>query len=298
MDTSSTYADGAAAASVDDQRNEHRSRDPYQYGLQAAATAFSPQNTYMVPALHDNHISNQPSLSSWSRDHASMPDGYTVVPPEVQRLLHDLFSARITADQIPHEYWPSLQAICDQSSTLYVGRDSSPIHAQATTRVMPMEDAPYATSNPGPSGANPQPSPTASFAWADPTVVTDVSAPREETMHCHWGDCNREIMSTRFSAIESHLKQFHFPDSEGHSWEPGMRGRCMWRNCTWQQPMYHRSLAKHIATQHLRSTAAICSDCGETFTRADSRNRHAHLRHGTRSYSAGETTFSLPLMDF
>ncbi|PCH45053.1 hypothetical protein WOLCODRAFT_124482 [Wolfiporia cocos MD-104 SS10] len=88
-----------------------------------------------------------------------------------------------------------------------------------------------------------------------------------------------DLPSSTFSAIESHLKRYHFCN-DIEDWVPSKRGECRWDGCVWQRPMYYRSFAKHIATQHLRSTAAVCQDCGEDFTRGDSRNRHMHLKHG------------------
>ncbi|KAI0938764.1 hypothetical protein AcV5_000373 [Taiwanofungus camphoratus] len=113
-------------------------------------------------------------------------------------------------------------------------------------------------------------------------VVTASSPPPGHGVECLWGgpaNCAARIKSTTFSAIEAHLKAAHFENDAPDSWTRGKRGYCQWHGCTWGRAMYCRSLAKHIATQHLKTMVARCTKCNEVFTRGDAMRRHMHRKH-------------------
>lgn len=104
------------------------------------------------------------------------------------------------------------------------------------------------------------------------------------SIQCMWGlSCGIPITSAKFTAIEAHLKSYHFGGGAQPSWSPKQRGRCQWGGCKYQRDMYYQSFAKHIATQHLYTTASQCPHCDSEFTRDDSRNRHARSQHATQT---------------
>jgi len=256
-----------------------------------------------LPSLSPAHRPHMPDENGaqgvlWtyppSRTAAAYPPNASIrVPSEVQTQLRNLLRFAPAESSIPYDVWQYLQIICDTSNDVYVATKTAPTPVQDHPIDDFIHDDTYAT----PSSNNPctgshhvplhAPIPTSD---ATPLYATlDKPYSTFEEFQCGWEDCDIIITSTRFSAIEAHIKQFHFPENSAEPWIPSKRGICKWNGCTWHHNMYYRSFAKHIATQHLRSTAANCSDCGERFTRGDSRNRHAHLKHGQgRDPSLGE----------
>ncbi|CCM05867.1 uncharacterized protein FIBRA_08103 [Fibroporia radiculosa] len=207
-----------------------------------------------------------------------MPTRGTVsimIHPQVQIYLRNILMSMIAPADIPQEIWPYLGVLCDPSSSIFV--EPRPSTASPIEYTHTMSTSQDTASHTVPFPGNVPLSPETTTEWSPNSFHTSLN---NQEIRCRWGDCRVPIMSSSFGAIEAHLRTHHFGQERGIIWVPGDRGMCQWVGCTWQRPMLHRSFAKHIATQHLGTTATSCPDCGEEFTRGDSRNRHALLRHG------------------
>lgn len=274
------------------------SYQPYHNIAGRVADAPLRQAMYAMPALDYSFQRSEdtPSSSSAASMHRPHHEGHTTIAISAgaQECLRDALYGRRMLVDIPTDLWHQLRAICEHPTFVHIpgptpassNRDIGiPAQPYSSQRIRPSASMPLAVSPR--LDAHPMPSATTSYSPTAEVYPDGGELDPSTSFRCQWGNCNGVITSPKFSSIETHLKAHHFAENSSDPWIPGQRGHCKWSGCTWPQPMYYRSLAKHIATQHLRSTAAVCADCGEDFTRGDSRNRHAHLKHGRQSIGQG-----------
>jgi len=79
------------------------------------------------------------------------------------------------------------------------------------------------------------------------------------------------------------LGEHQLRDNSGDLWIPTKRGHCKWRGCPWKSNLHNGKRVKNTATQHFPSTGTSYRDCGDVFTRGDSKNSHiitkVEMRH-------------------
>ena len=85
------------------------------------------------------------------------------------------------------------------------------------------------------------------------------------------------MLTGKASAIQKHLVDCHSAQL-GQYGVGGVLSRCLWEDGSGHpclKDVYGVSqLAKHIATVHLKLLEVTCNECGGTFSRKDSLNRH------------------------
>ncbi|KAF9819419.1 hypothetical protein IEO21_02162 [Rhodonia placenta] len=106
-----------------------------------------------------------------------------------------------------------------------------------------------------------------------------VPQPKPTSNHilCRWRQCGLVLDDLEPSGIARHLKEYHFDDLSGaNPWHNKNRGLCEWWDWDGEcrRDMNYASFAKHIASVHLRSTAARCPYCQHELGRRDSLERH------------------------
>ena len=96
------------------------------------------------------------------------------------------------------------------------------------------------------------------------------------------------MLTGKVSAIQKHLLEYH-PAQMRQDSIGGVLSRCLWEDEAGRPCLKDvhgvPQLAKHIATVHLKILEVMCSECGCTFSRKDSLNRH---KAGRRCVSGPE----------
>ena len=91
---------------------------------------------------------------------------------------------------------------------------------------------------------------------------------------CRWAGCGDILHDGSVAAVKRHLREVHHTGQA--DCPSGVKDYCKWQyeGNACGRLLDIKSFAKHIASVHLKSTAARCADCGTTLGRADSLNRH------------------------
>ncbi|GBE89037.1 hypothetical protein SCP_1500390 [Sparassis crispa] len=103
--------------------------------------------------------------------------------------------------------------------------------------------------------------------------------PKSSSIHgvpCQWdGGCGAGLDDVSPGGIERHLRRCHIEDS----WGRQVPGKCKWSqgNVACDRPMIQGSYGKHIASTHLRSTAAMCKKCHGLISRLDAAGKHQEM---------------------
>ncbi|KAF9819438.1 hypothetical protein IEO21_02181 [Rhodonia placenta] len=99
------------------------------------------------------------------------------------------------------------------------------------------------------------------------------SAPQSVRVRCRWNACTIDLDDISAAGIKRHLRDFH----KEHAVEEykSQRGVCLWADGTpCMRDLDRASFGKHIASVHLKSTAAECRYCHNVIGRPDSLKRH------------------------
>lgn len=119
---------------------------------------------------------------------------------------------------------------------------------------------------------------------------------------CRWAGCSVLLDNGSVAGVKRHLRAAHIHTTGWADCSSGVRNRCLWEHdgTVCGRPLDVKSFAKHIASVHLKSTAAKCNDCGIVIGRADSLTRHRRdhctARRGYEDFEHAAAHFFSPLI--